>query len=176
MLRSDAVLSEHSAWSCPSDNDALSHVTFHLDNQEEHHQHHITELPSMSLMWQACASNITSAQWHRHSCRGTEHALHTWNVSDGALLGDGEDAICTAGSSIESSPQLGWLFLVLSPSRCHTAICRSPSEAERACLPSGEKAIARTGSCTQADKDQCKIAAPFPLSSPALQLLTASRE
>ncbi len=77
-------------------------------------------------------------------------AAPTWKVSAGALLGAGEEAICTAGSSRESSPQLGWLFLELGPSRCHTAICGSPADAERACLPSGENPIARTGSCTAA--------------------------
>jgi len=154
--------------------DASSHVTFCFLDNGKHHHYHITVLPSMCPMWQACT--CISLQRNGMDCRATEHALDTWNVSEGVLLGDAEDAICTAGSSIESSPQLAWLFLVLGPSRCHTAICRSPSEAERACFPSGEKAIARTGSCTQADKHQYKIATPSLLCSPALQFWTSSHE
>lgn len=112
--------------------------------------------------WPVGAIKFRSRSYHGAHCLHKhefhKHHHHTWKVSAGAPLGAGEDAICTAGSSRESRPQLGWLFFELGPSKCHTAIWRSPSEADRACIPSGENAMARTGSCTAAVKDGIDIA------------------
>ena len=84
-----------------------------------------------------------------------ERGAITWkdDASFGSVLLEAADvASCNAGSSRESSPALGRLFLdgaAAAAGRAHRATCRSPSDADNAWPPLGLKAIARTGSCTR---------------------------
>lgn len=87
-----------------------------------------------------------------HEMQYEQEAI-TWkeDASFGVLLAAAEVASCTAGSSMDSNPTLGLLFLdgaAPLAGRAQSATCRSPSEAESACSPLGLNAMARTGNCS----------------------------